>query len=195
MDHLEQLIHSLSRLPGIGKKSASRLVYYLLRSDRDYLKILGNLISTLPDSIVRCSVCGNYSEKEECVICRDLRRDQGSICVVEHPQDLTVLETSHEFYGYYHVLHGVLDPLNGVGPADLNISSLLKRLDKRSVEEIIIATNPTVEGDATALYIKKLVENLGIRVSRLALGLPVGGDLEYADRLTLARSIKGRTTL
>ena len=128
-------------------------------------------------------------------MCRDSRRDQRLICVVEHAQDVMVLEASHEFYGCYHVLHGVLAPLDGIGPADLNLSSLIRRLGSNIVEELIIATNPTVEGDATALYIKKLVEHLGIRISRLALGLPVGGDLEYADRLTLARSLKGRTIL
>ena len=195
MDHLEQLVHSLSRLPGIGKKSAIRLAYHLLQSDREYLRTLGDLLITLPDSIVRCSICGNYSEQKECAICRDSRRDKRLICVIEHPQDLTVLEASNEFYGYYHVLHGVLAPLDGIGPSDLNLNTLISRLRKDEVEELVIATNPTVEGDATALYIKKLVEHLSVRVTRLALGLPVGGDLEYADRLTLARSLKARTVL
>jgi recombination protein RecR len=195
MNHLDQLIQALSRLPGIGKKSAARMAYHLLRSDREYIRQLGELIIDLPERIVRCGVCGNYSEGETCGICRDPRRDSRLICVVEQPQDVAVLETSHEFQGYYHVLHGVLAPLDGVGPSDLNLQSLISRIGSGNVEELIIATNPTVEGDTTALYIKKLVEHLGVKVSRLALGLPVGGDLEYADRLTLARSLKGRTSL
>jgi recombination protein RecR len=195
MTHLDQLIQSLSRLPGIGKKSATRLAYFMLQSDETYLEKLGELISGLSSAVVRCERCGNYAESGLCPVCRDPGRDGRTICVVEQPQDVAVLESSHEFGGYYHVLHGVLAPLDGVGPSDLNLQSLVSRLADGSVEELIIATNPTVEGDTTALYIKKLVEHLGISVSRLALGLPVGGDLEYADRLTLARSLKGRTSL
>jgi recombination protein RecR len=195
MNHLEQLIQALSRLPGIGKKSAGRMAYHLLGSDRDYIRHLGDLITELPDRIVRCTVCGNYSEGERCSICSDPRRDSSLICVVEQPQDVAVLEGSHEFQGYYHVLHGALAPLDGIGPSDLNLQSLISRIGLGNIRELIIATNPTVEGDTTALYIKKLVEHLGVQVSRLALGLPVGGDLEYADRLTLARSLKGRTSL
>lgn len=158
--------------------------------------MLGQLISTLPDSILRCSTCGNYSDMLTCPICQDPRRDRRLICVVEQPQDVAVLEASHEFNGYYHILHGVLAPLDGVGPAELNLDSLAERLKENSIiEELVIATNPTVEGDATALYIKKMFEHLDIRITRPALGLPMGGDLEYADRYTLARSLKGRTDI
>ncbi|AHC16833.1 recombination mediator RecR [Salinispira pacifica] len=195
MDHLDSLIHLLSRLPGIGKKSATRMAYYLLQSDEEFTRNLGEHIVSLKEKISRCRRCGNYSEHELCPVCADTRRDAGLICVVEQPQDIAVLEASHEYTGYYHVLHGVLAPLDGVGPSELNIQSLIGRVGQGSVRELIIATNPTVEGDTTALYLKKLVEHLGVTVSRLALGLPVGGDLEYADRLTLARSLKGRTAL
>ncbi len=195
MDHLERLVHSFSRLPGIGSKSARRLTYYLLTCDRDYLRTLGELITSLPHSIVRCAVCGNYSEQEQCAICRDSRRDSRILCIVERPQDVIVLETAHEFYGYYHVLHGALAPLDGIGPADLNLGNLAARIQNASFEELIIATNPTVEGDATALYLKNLLADSGLRITRPALGLPMGGDLEYADRYTLARSLKGRIEL
>lgn len=195
MNHLDQVIQALSRLPGVGKKSATRLAYHLLQADREYVHRLGELLSQLPDAIVRCRVCGNYSDTPVCSICSDAKRDTSQICVVEQPQDIAVIEASHEFHGYYHVLHGVLAPLDGIGPSELNLQSLIARLGDGKVHELIIATNPTVEGDTTALYIKKLVEHLGIQVSRLALGLPVGGDLEYADRMTLARSLKGRTQL
>ncbi len=195
MNHLDQLIQALSRLPGVGKKSAARMAYHLLQSDREYIQQLGQLIGDLPHKIVRCRTCGNYSDSEQCSICADPRRDAREICVVEQPQDVAVIEGSHEYRGYYHVLHGVLAPLDGIGPSELNLKSLIGRIGSGTIEELIIATNPTVEGDTTALYIKKLVEHLGIKVTRLALGLPVGGDLEYADRLTLARSLKGRTDL
>lgn len=192
---LDQLVQTLSKLPGLGRKSATRLAYYFLRVDSTVSKNLGNLISTIKERIRPCSRCGNYTEESLCTICSDPRREPEVLCVIEHPQDVAVLEASHEFRGLYHVLHGVLAPLEGVGPEQLNLASLVQRVRDGSVKEIIIATNPTLEGDTTALYIKQLVRDSDVLVSRLALGLPVGGDLEYADRLTLARSLKGRTRL
>jgi len=182
-------------LPGLGRKSALRIAYYLLRAEPGVSKNLGALIGELRERIKPCSVCGNYTEEDKCDICLDTRRDQSVICVVEQAQDIGVLEASHEFRGRYHVLHGVLAPLDGVGPDKLNIASLGHRLAGGQVRELILATNPTLEGDTTALYIKQLYAADGLSISRLALGLPVGGDLEYADRLTLARSLQGRTRL
>jgi len=195
MNALDQLVQTLSRLPGLGRKSALRIAYYLLRAEPGVSKNLGALIGELRERIKPCSVCGNYTEEDKCDICLDTRRDQSVICVVEQAQDIGVLEASHEFRGRYHVLHGVLAPLDGVGPDKLNIASLGHRLAGGQVRELILATNPTLEGDTTALYIKQLYAADGLSISRLALGLPVGGDLEYADRLTLARSLQGRTRL
>ncbi len=149
----------------------------------------------LHDTIFRCSTCGAYTETDPCPICSDSGRDRSTICVVEDPQDVASLEASHEFHGLYHVLGGVIAPIEGVGPGDLSIGKLLQRVREDGTEEVIIATNPTVEGDTTALYVARQLEELGVKVTRLALGLPVGGDLEYADRLTLARSFRGRTGL
>jgi len=195
MNSLDSLIHYLSRLPGIGKKSAVRLGYYLLKADESLVYGLTGAISQVRQSIHPCKICGAYTEDPVCGVCADSRRNRALICVVEQPQDVEVMESSLEFGGLYHVLNGVLAPLDGVGPEDLNMASLVRRVDEGGVEEIILATNPTVEGDTTALYIKKLMESRKVTVTRLALGLPVGGDLEYADRLTLARSLRGRTRL
>jgi recombination protein RecR len=195
MNSLDRLVQQLGRLPGLGRKSALRLGYYLLRSDASLSNQLGHLLLELKEKIRPCQICGNYTEETVCDICQDLRREDQTICVVEQAQDIAVLEASHEFRGRYHVLHGVLAPLDGVGPEQLNLSSLVRRVRDGRIEEIILATNPTLEGDTTALYIKQLFAQNDILVSRLALGLPVGGDLEYADRLTLARSLKGRTRL
>ncbi len=195
MTALDQLVQTLSKLPGLGRKSATRLAYYFLRADSAISANLGSLISTIKERIRPCKQCGNYTEDNLCAICSDPRREPGVICVIEHPQDVAVLEASHEFRGLYHVLHGVLAPLEGIGPDQLNLSHLVQRVREGSIQELIIATNPTLEGDTTALYIKQLLKDSDVLVSRLALGLPVGGDLEYADRLTLARSLKGRTRL
>ncbi len=195
MTTLDRLIDAISRLPGLGKKSATRLAYHLLERDRAAVADLAQLIAALQERTKRCSICGNYTEEDPCAICTDPSRDRRTICVVEHAQDLAALESSHEFHGLYHVLGGVIAPIEGVGPGDLTIAELVDRCRQGEVEEVIIATNPTVEGDTTALYVAKQLEPLGINVSRLALGLPVGGDLEYADRLTLARSLRGRTTI
>lgn len=195
MTTLERLIQAISRLPSLGKKSATRLAYYLLDRDRAEVADLARLLATLHETTKKCSICGNYTEDDPCSICEDTSRDRGTICVVEHAQDVAALESSHEFHGLYHVLGGVIAPIEGVGPGDLAIAPLVARCREDGIDEVIIATNPTVEGDTTALYVAKQLEPLDISVSRLALGLPVGGDLEYADRLTLARSLRGRTAI
>ncbi len=195
MNTLDQLIQAIARLPGLGKKSATRIAYSILGGDRAEAERLSALLGRLHDTIFRCSVCGAYTETDPCPICTDSGRDRGTICVVEEPQDVASLEASHEFHGLYHVLGGVIAPIEGVGPGDLAIGTLLQRVRADGTEEVIIATNPTVEGDTTALYVARQLEELGVKVTRLALGLPVGGDLEYADRLTLARSFRGRTGL
>jgi len=199
MTILDQLIQGFSRLPGIGKKSAGRIVYHLLKADTEYLNTLSDLIKNLKPSIRNCTVCGTYTETEVCDICSDQRRDREQICVVEESKDVQTIEATGVFNGCFHVLGGVISPIDGVGPEDLSIRKLLARLtpdpDGNNVTEIIIATNPTIEGDTTALYLANLLKNTGVLVSRLALGLPVGGDLEYADKLTLSRSLNGRTKL
>lgn len=195
MNALDELIDSLSRLPGVGKKSATRLAYHLLGADASYNHKLAEQIGTIQERIVSCSICGNYTEEEPCEICRDSGRDRSVICVVEQPQDVAVLEQTHEYRGLYHVIGGVISPIDGIGPEELRIGSLMSRIEKEGTEEVILATNPTVEGDTTALYISKMLEKRSVKVSRLALGLPVGGDLEYADRLTIARSLRHRTAL
>lgn len=172
-----------------------RLAYHLLKADEAYVQGLVTSITTVRERIRPCRVCGAYTEEPVCSVCSDPRRNTQLICVVEQPQDVEVMESSLEFDGVYHVLNGVLAPLDGVGPEDLTIGKLVRRVDDGQVKEIILATNPTLEGDTTALYIKKIFEHKPVEVSRLALGLPVGGDLEYADRLTLARSLRGRTRL
>ncbi|HEY9053498.1 MAG TPA: recombination mediator RecR [Rectinemataceae bacterium] len=205
MRALEDLVSLLTRLPGIGRKSALRMTYYLLKADPRYVEALSERISTLQSEVRFCSSCGSYTEEDPCPVCSGLDRDRRIICVVEQPQDVLTIEASREFRGLYHVLGGLLSPLDGIGPDKLRIASLLARVrekpqafggrEPRGVEEVVLATNPTVEGDTTALYIKKVLEREGIRVTRLATGIPVGGDLEYADKLTLARSFHGRTPL
>lgn len=195
MTVLDRLIRSLSRFPGVGKKSATRMAYFLLQSDDEYLAGLADQIKTLKARIRRCTTCGLYTEADPCDYCSDPNRNPGLICVVEQSQDVLTIEATREFDGRYHVLGGALSPIDGIGPADLNIDSLLKRIESGAIAEIIVATNPSVEGDTTALYLVNLIKDRGITVSRLASGLPVGGDLEYADRLTLARSLKGRTKM
>lgn len=195
MNTLDQLIQAISRLPGLGKKSATRISYAILSGERAEAERLSTLLARLHESIFRCSVCGSYTETDPCPVCSDPGRDRDTICVVEQPQDVAALEASHEYHGLYHVLGGVIAPIEGVGPGDLAIGSLVNRVTDQAISEVIIATNPTVEGDTTALYVARQLESTGANVTRLALGLPVGGDLEYADRLTLARSFRGRTRL
>lgn len=195
MNAIDELTESFSRLPGIGKKSAGRLVNFILKADKTYVIKFATQLSTLQEKIKPCSVCGTWTENDPCPICTDALRDRSIICVVEQPQDVSTIESAHEFSGLFHVLGGVIAPLEGIGPDQLNISSLLQRTKDGSVKEIIIATNPTVEGDTTALYLQRIIQTAApqIKVTRLASGLPVGGDLEYADKLTLARSFRGRT--
>jgi recombination protein RecR len=195
MTVLEQVIRDLSRLPGLGKKSAARIAYHLLKSEDSYCESLSAGIGSLKAKIKPCRICSNYTEAEVCGICADPGRDQSLICVVEQSQDVLTMEATGEYKGLYHVLQGVLSPLDSIGPEQLTVSELVSRIRKTPVKEIIIATNPTLEGDTTGLYIAKLIRDLGIPVTRLALGLPVGGDLEYADRLTLARSFRNRTNI
>jgi recombination protein RecR len=171
------------------------MAYFLLQGDDEYLRGLSEQIGTLKARIRRCSICGIYTEADPCDFCSDTRRDSRVLCVVEQSQDVGTIEATREYEGRYHILGGSLSPIDGIGPAELNIDSLLRRLKGGGIAEVIIATNPTVEGDTTALYLVNLVKDMGLTVSRLASGLPVGGDLEYADRLTLARSLKGRTKM
>lgn len=193
MSVLDQLIKSLSRLPGVGNKSATRMAYYLLESERTFVERLSDQIKTLQDRIRHCSICGGYTEADPCHICSDPSRDARLICVVEHSGDILTLEATGEYRGLYHVLGGALNPLDGIGPGELSIDQLLTRVS--GAEEVILATNPSIEGDTTALYLGKILKERNIKASRLASGLPVGGDLEYADRLTLARSLRGRTEI
>ena len=195
MNALDELTESFSRLPGIGKKSASRIANHLLKADSGFLERFADQLSTLQQKIKPCSICGAWTENDPCPICSDWSRDRSLLCVVENAQDVTTIDNSHEYHGLFHVLGGVLSPLDGIGPEQLRIPVLLERIKKENIKEVIIATNPTVEGDTTALYIQRLIsqnQEIQCQVTRLASGLPVGGDLEYADRLTLARSFRGR---
>ena len=194
MNALENLIRQLSRLPGVGAKSATRMAYHLLKCDESYHEKLSDAIGTIKEKIHKCSVCGSYTETDPCELCSDPKRDHTLLCIVEQPQDVMTIQNSGIYNGMYHVLGGAIDPLNGVGPEDLSFRELRERIKNGSFSEVIIATNPTEEGDTTALYIRHVLQDTGITVSRLAAGLPIGGDLEYADRLTLARSIKGRVS-
>ncbi len=192
MDILESLINNISRLPGIGKKSAKRIAFFLLNSDEAFNKSLAEEISSIKEKIKKCDICGAYTENTPCSICSNPIRDNGIICVVEQSQDTATIESTGEFKGKYHVLNGAISPLDGISPSDLRINELLARCHNENIEEVIVATNPTVEGDTTALYIVNLLKDLGIKVSRLASGIPIGGDIEYADKITLMRSLNGR---
>ncbi len=199
MTVLDQLIKEFSRLPGIGKKSAARIVYHLLRTNPENSRNLAALLNTLHDSVKTCSVCGSYTENDPCDICSNPNRDRSIVCVVEQSQDVQTIEATREYNGLFHVLKGVISPIDGIGPEDLTIRKLINRIASSrqgtEIKEVIIATNPTVEGDTTALYLVRLLSGTGVKVSRLASGLPAGGDIEYADSLTLSRSISGRTTI
>ncbi|MDR2211162.1 MAG: recombination mediator RecR [Spirochaetaceae bacterium] len=191
---IDRLTALFSRLPGLGKKSAGRLVYHILDTDASFARILGEELLALHGAIKRCSRCGAYTEADPCSICSDPARDP-VICVVERAQDVRVIEEFREFRGRFHVLGGVIAPLEGVNPDNLTIGELLSRVREEHIREVILATNPTLEGDTTALYIQKILKDTGVEITRLASGLPVGGDLEYADRLTLSRSFRGRIRL
>ncbi|MDR2797005.1 MAG: recombination mediator RecR [Treponema sp.] len=194
MNVIDRLVILLSKLPGLGKKSARRMVYYLLDGDPQYAQLMAEQIADLHKTIIRCGICGSFTEQDPCPICADTSRD-AIICVVERAQDVQVIEESREFRGRFHVLGGLIAPLEGINPGDLSIGPLLNRVRQESIREVILALNPTVEGDTTALYIQQLLKGYPVEVTRLASGLPVGGDLEYADRLTLSRSFRGRTKL
>jgi recombination protein RecR len=189
---IDRLVALLSKLPGVGKKSASRMAYHILDGSSGYAHALAEELAALHQSIRRCGMCGGFTETDPCPICADSNRDHSLICVVERAQDLRVIEESGEFHGVFHVLGGLIAPLEGVGPGNLAIGKLVARISGHQVKEIILALNPTVEGDTTALYLQKTLKEFPVEVSRLASGLPVGGDLEYADRLTLSRSFRGR---
>lgn len=195
MNALDEITESFSRLPGIGKKSAARIAAHLLKCDPAFMERFSSQIANLQSRIKPCSICGSWTESSPCPICSAPGRDRSVICVVEQAQDVATIENSHEFSGLFHVLGGVISPLDGIGPDQLRIASLVERIRGGEVKEVILATNPTVEGDTTALYIQHVLKDCGCKVTRLASGLPVGGDLEYADRLTLARSFRGRTQI
>ncbi|MCR5290445.1 MAG: recombination mediator RecR [Treponema sp.] len=195
MNALDQLTESFSRLPGIGKKSAGRITNFILKADRTYVQQFAQQLATLQDKIKACSICGSWTEQDPCPICSNPSRDRSLLCVVEQPQDVQTIESAHEYSGLFHVLGGVIAPLDGIGPDQLRIASLLSRVQEGEITEVILATNPTVEGDTTALYIQRVLSQYpSVKVTRLASGLPVGGDLEYADKLTLARSFRGRAS-
>lgn len=187
-----RLIEELHKLPGIGPKTAQRLAYHLLRSPKEYAQSLAEAIIAVKERVVLCSTCQNITEEDPCLICRNEKRDRTQICVVEEALDILALEKAGNFKGVYHVLHGALSPLDGIGPEDLKIRELLERLKGDGVTELILATNPNLEGEATAMYLHRLLSPLGVRITRLARGLPMGSDLEYADEVTLARAFEGR---
>lgn len=192
MRFIDQVISQLAKLPGLGMKSASRLAYYLMQADITQVQNLVQSIIALKKNLKSCSICGNFSETDPCDICTDNKRDKSIICVVEQAKDIQNIEKSTEFNGLYHVLNGVISPINGIGPQDLRIKELIARVKGGNIKEVIMATNPTIEGDTTAVYISKILHTYNIITTRPALGLPVGGDLEYADKLTISRAFIGR---
>ena len=192
---IQDLIDELGRLPGIGPKSAQRIAFHIIQSERVDISRLADILRTVKERVKFCTECGNISEEELCRICRDPRRDPTLICVVEESKDVIAIEKTREFRGKYHVLGGAISPIDGIGPENLSIRELMVRLAATEIQEIIIATDPNLEGEATATYLSRLLKPLGMKVSRLASGLPVGGDLEYADEVTLGRAFEGRRTL
>jgi recombination protein RecR len=187
-----RLIEAFAQLPGIGPKTASRLTFYLLRRPAEQAEALGEALRDLKQRIVFCSTCYNITETSPCAICQDEGRDRSIICVVEEPLDVLAIDRTGEYRGLYHVLHGAISPVEGIGPAELRIDELMARLKAQPVEEVLLATNPNLEGEATAMYLARLLQPLEVRVTRLARGLPIGGDLEYADVVTLGRALEGR---
>ena len=189
---LARLIQECKRLPGIGQKSAQRIAFHLLRMPREDAEMLAQAILDVKDKLGICSECNNISEGETCSYCRDPHRDRLQICIVEEPHNIVPIETTHTFHGLYHVLHGAISPLRGIGPEQLRIKGLVDRLHQNAIQEVNIATNPTVEGEATAVYLSRLLKPLGPRVTRIAMGIPVGSDLEFADEVTMSRSLENR---
>ena len=192
MNALDDVRECFSRLPGIGNKSASRIAYHLLKQSPAEARLLADAVSVLHEKIHPCKICGSFTEQEVCAICADDTRDKSVICVVGFPQDVHIIAAIPEYRGLFHVLGALIAPLEGIGPDNLKIAELIKRIHGGNVSEVVLATNPTIEGDTTALYVQKVLQDLPVKVTRLASGLPVGGDLEYTDRLTLARSFSGR---
>ena len=189
---LDRLVDEFRKMPSVGTKSAERMAFYVLGLEDREVKGLSEAIVNAHEKIHKCSVCSNLTQDETCPVCQNSKRDRSTICVVEDPRDVSAIERTHEYNGLYHVLHGVISPINGIGPDELTIKELISRLSDNTVKEIIMATNPTVEGEATAMYISRLIKPMGISVSRLAYGIPVGADLEYADEVTLSRALEGR---
>ncbi|GED33034.1 MULTISPECIES: recombination mediator RecR [Brevibacillus] len=192
---VSKLIEGFMKLPGIGPKTAGRLAFFVLNMKEDDVLDLAKALVNAKRQLHYCSVCNNITDLDPCHICRDKRRDGSVICVVQEPKDVVAMEKTREFEGYYHVLHGAISPMDGIGPEDIRIPDLLKRLSDEQVKEVILATNPNIEGEATAMYISRLIKPFGIRVTRIAHGLPVGGDLEYADEVTLTKALEGRREL
>ena len=192
---IQDLIDALGRLPGIGPKSAQRIAFHILQSDNEVALNLVKAVRTVKERVKFCAICGNVSEDSECTICKDPRRDASQICVVEESKDVIAIERTREFRGKYHVLGGAISPIDGIGPDQLRIRELLQRLSDPGIKEVILATDPNLEGNATATYLARLIKPLGISVTKLASGLPVGGDLEYADEVTLGRAFEGRRSL
>ena len=193
-DPIRRLVQELSRLPGIGEKTATRLAFHLVRGNRQQVLDLAQALVDVTDKIRLCSVCMNMTETDPCALCSDPRREKDTICVVATPSDLIAIDRGGHFRGRYHVLHGLLSPLEGIGPDDLRIAELVRRLSE-DVREVIIATSPSIDGEATAMYVARVVKPLGVKVSRIATGLPVGGELEYSDQATIARALAGRAPL
>jgi len=194
-DPIKRLIQELARLPGIGEKTATRLAFHLLRGPKQQPRELAQALLDVIDRVQLCSVCMTMTESDPCAMCSDARRDKDTVCVVASPSDLIAIDRGGHFRGTYHVLHGLLSPLEGIGPDDLRIAELLKRLGGGAITEVIIATSPSVEGEATAMYLARLIKPLGVKVSRIATGLPVGGELEYTDQATIARALAHRAVL
>lgn len=193
-DPIRRLVQELSRLPGIGEKTATRLAFHLVRGNRQQVLDLAQALVDVTDKIRLCSICTNMTEQDPCVLCSDSRREPDTICVVATPSDVIAIDRGGHFRGRYHVLHGLLSPLEGIGPDDIRVAELVRRLDG-SVREVIIATSPSVDGEATAMYVARVIKPLGVKVSRIATGLPVGGELEYSDQATIARALAGRAPL
>ncbi|MFC5701298.1 recombination mediator RecR [Cohnella faecalis] len=192
---IAKLIDAFSRLPGIGPKTAARLAFFVLRMKEEEVIDFAKALVSVKRNLTYCSVCCNITDADPCRICSDKTRDASVICVVQEPKDLVAMERTKEFNGYYHVLHGAISPMEGVGPDDIRVAELVRRLSDERVQELILATNPNIEGEATAMYLSRLVKPFGIRVTRIASGLPVGGDLEYADEVTLSKALEGRREL
>ncbi|MBO8170157.1 MAG: recombination protein RecR [Thermoanaerobacteraceae bacterium] len=192
---ISRLISELGKLPGVGPKTAQRLAFHLLNTSDEEALALADAIKEAKEKITYCSICSNLTDEDPCFICTDTKRDEGVICVVEDPKDIVAIEKTGEYRGKYHVLHGIISPINGIGPEQLKIKELLARVKEKPVQEVIVAISSSVEGEATGMYLAKLLRPLGIKVTRIAHGLPVGGDLEYADEVTLTRAFEGRTEL